>query len=57
MRLYDPWRKRNAHYDLLTTIRVPIVPEIFADGLVGKPAARLDQVNSDRLQRTLYRLW
>jgi hypothetical protein len=57
MRLHDPRRKCNAHYDLLTAIRVPIVLEIFPDGLVGKPAARLDQVNSDRLLRTLYRLW
>ena len=44
VRLHDPWRKRNAHYDLLTAIRVSIFLEIFPDGLVGKSAARLDQV-------------
>jgi hypothetical protein len=37
MGLYDPRRKRNAHYDLLTAIRVPIFLEIFPDVLVGKP--------------------
>jgi hypothetical protein len=37
MRLHDPWRKCNAHYDLLTAIRVSIVLEVFPDGLVGKP--------------------
>lgn len=57
MGLHDPRRKRNAHYDLLTAIWVPIVLEIFPDGFIGKPAARLDQVNLDRLLRTLYRLW
>ncbi len=57
VRLHDPWRKRNAHCDLLTTIRMPIFLEIFTNGLVGKPAARLDQVNSYRLLLTLYRLW
>jgi hypothetical protein len=45
VRLHDPRRKRNAHCDLLTAIRVPIFLEIFPDGLVGKSAARLDQVN------------
>ena len=44
VRLHDPWRKRNAHCDLLTTIRVPVFLEIFPDVLVGKSAARLDQV-------------
>jgi len=38
MRLYNPWRKCNAHYYLLTAIRVPIFLEIFPDGLVGKSA-------------------
>jgi hypothetical protein len=42
VRLHDPWRKRNAHCDLLTAIRVPIFLEIFPDGLVGKSAAWLD---------------
>jgi hypothetical protein len=45
MRLYNPRRKRNAHCDLLTAIRVPIFLEVFPNVLVGKSAARLDQVN------------
>jgi hypothetical protein len=45
VRLHDPRRKRNAHCDLLTAIRVPIFLEIFPDVLVGKSVARLDQVN------------
>jgi hypothetical protein len=45
VRLHDPWRKRNAHCDLLTAIRVPVFLKIFSDGLVGKSAAWLDQVN------------
>jgi len=45
VRLHDPWRKRNAHCDLLTAIWVPIFLEVFPDGQVGKSAARLDQVN------------
>ena len=57
MGLHDPRRKRNAHYNFLTAIWVTIVLEIFPDGLIGKPAARLDEENLDRLLRTLYRLW
>jgi hypothetical protein len=45
VRLHDPWRKRNAHCDLLTAIRVPVFLKNFSDGLVGKSAAWLDQVN------------
>lgn len=55
--LHDPWRKRDAHCDLLAAIRVSIFLEIFPDGLVGKSVARLDQVNLMNYLRTLYRLW
>jgi hypothetical protein len=55
MRLHDPLGERDAHRDFLPTIRVAIFLEVFPDVLVSKPGTRLEQVDSDRLLRTLYR--